>query len=249
VKSNSVPGLNLSRRRLAIIAGGAVAALVIGYFAGQVLIPAGKNLPAQTSSAAQGATTSGAAGTTGAAGAGAGASATTPASGTTAGSGLSASTGAPDSHAPLTAFADRAGGFRMAYPRGWTRLQSKDAGVRLLASGPNGASLLVRLATLGVAVNGKTLDQVEALTTAKLKAQRGLQIVAGPKLLSINNLPGFLFIYSFVDPTTGRSAAHSQITLFSGKRMYTLVYQTAAAATLVTLAPLFDQVTDTFHAT
>jgi hypothetical protein len=249
VKSNSVPGLNLSRRRLAIIAGGAVAALVVGYFAGQVLIPPSNNLPAQTTPASQGTATSGAAGATGAAGVGTGATATTPAGGTTAGSGLSASTGAPNSHAPLTAFTDRAGGFQMSYPQGWTRLTSKDAGVRLLVSGSDGASLLVRLATLGVTVDGKTLDEVEALTTAKLKAQHGLEIVAGPKLLSINNLPGFLFIYSFVDPTTSRKAAHSQITLFSGKRMYTLVYQTAAAATLVTLAPLFDQVTDTFHAT
>jgi hypothetical protein len=239
--------VNLSRRRLAIIAGGAVAALVVGYFAGQVLIPPSNNAPAPTSTASQGAT-SGAAGTTGAAGVGPGAATTTPAGGTTAGSGLTASPGAPDSHAPLTAFTDRVGGFKMSYPQGWTRLASKDIGVRLLASGPSGASLLVRLATLGVTVDGKTLDQIEALTTAKLKGQRGLQIVAGPKLLSVNNLPGFLFIYSFVDPTTGQKSAHSQITLFSGKRMYTLVYQTAAAATLVTLAPLFDQVTDTFHA-
>jgi hypothetical protein len=136
----------------------------------------------------------------------------------------------------------------MSYPQGWVRLSSKDAGVRLLARGPGGASLLVRLATLGVTVDGRTLAEVEALTGQKLRAQHGVSIVAGPKLLSINNLPGFLFIYSFVDPTTQQRSAHSQITLFSGKRMYTLVYQTAAAASLVTLAPLFDQVTDTFHA-
>jgi hypothetical protein len=137
----------------------------------------------------------------------------------------------------------------MSYPAGWTRLtSSKDAGVRLLATGPDGASLLVRLATLGVTVDGRTLAELEGLTGTKLKAQRGVQIVAGPKLLSINNLPGFLYIYTFVDPQTQQRAAHSQITLFSGKRMYTLVYQAAAAASLVKLAPLFDQVTDTFHA-
>ncbi len=107
----------------------------------------------------------------------------------------------------------------------------------------------MRLATLGVTVDGRTLATLEALTGTKLKAQPGVSIVAGPKLLSINNLPGFLYIYTFVDPATHQRAAHSQITLFSGKRMYTLVYQAAAAASLVKLAPLFDQVTDTFHAT
>ncbi|HEX3873683.1 MAG TPA: hypothetical protein VHW26_06030, partial [Solirubrobacteraceae bacterium] len=177
---------------------------------------------------------------------------TTPATGTTSSGGgaaaASASNGPPDSHAPLTRFNDRTAGFHMSYPTGWTRLTSKDAGVRLLASGPNGASLLVRLATLGVNVTGRTLDELEALTGRKLKAEKGVEIVAGPKLLSINNLPGYLYIYSFTDPTTQQKAAHSQITLFSGKRMYTLVYQTAQAATLVRLAPLFDQVTDTFHA-
>lgn len=239
--------MNLSRRRIAIGATAAVAALVVGYLAGQILIPSHSS-PTPVSTASQGATPAGATG----AGTTAGAGASTPATGaTTSGGGGAASAsanGAPDSHAPLTAFTDRAGGFYMSYPKGWTRLTSKDAGVRLLASGPDGASLLVRLATLGVTVNGRTLDEVEALTGQKLRAQQGVTIVAGPKLLSVNNLPGFLYIYSFIDPATHAKSAHSQITLFSGKRMYTLVYQTAAAATLVRLAPLFDQVTDTFHA-
>jgi len=224
--------VNLSRRRLALIAGGAVAALVVGYFGGRLIVPGAPSIPA-TSTAGQGATSTGVSGS----------------AGTTGGSGLSTSPGAPNSHAPLTAFTDQAAGFQMAYPTGWTRLtKSKDAGVRLLATGPDGASLLVRLATLGVTVDGRTLAELEALTGTKLKGQSGVQIVAGPKLLSVNNLPGFLYIYSFTDPVTHQRAAHSQITLFSGKRMYTLVYQTAAAATLVRLAPLFDQVTDTFHA-
>lgn len=228
--SKTVLGVNLSRRRLALIAGGAVAALLVGYFAGRLIIPASPSVPAATSPT-QGATS------------GAGAA------GTTAASGLTASPGAPNSHAPLTAFSDRAAGFQISYPTGWTRLaRSKDAGVRLLTTGPDGASLLVRLATLGVPIDGRGLAELDALTGTKLKAQAGVQIVAGPKLLSVNNLPGFLYIYSFVDPATKQRAAHSQITLFSGKRMYTLVYQTAAAATLVRLAPLFDQVTDTFHA-
>jgi hypothetical protein len=242
--------VNLSRRRIAIGATAAVAALLIGYLAGKVLIP-GHSGPTTITTASQGATPAGASGNGATAGAGAIAPAGTGTGATTAGGGQAASAsanGAPDSHAPLTAFTDRAGGFYMSYPTGWTRLTSKDAGVRLLASGPNGASLLVRRATLGVTVDGRALDEVEALTGQKLRAEKGLTIVAGPKLLSINNLPGFLYIYSFIDPTTHTTSAHSQITLFSGKRMYTLVYQTAAAAMLVRLAPLFDQVTDTFHA-
>jgi hypothetical protein len=242
--------VNLSRRRIAIGATAAVAALLVGFLAGKVLIP-GHATPTPVNLPAQGTTSAGATGAGTTAGAGAGTS--TPATGatTTSGGGQAASAsvnGAPDSHAPLTAFTDRVAGFNMAYPKGWTRLSSKDAGVRLLASGPDGASLLVRLATLGVNVTGRTLDEVEALTGRGLRAEKGLSIVAGPKLLSVNNLPGFLYIYSFTDPKTHAKSAHSQITLFSGKRMYTLVYQTAAAATLVRLAPLFDQVTDTFHA-
>ena len=230
--SKSVLGVNLSRRRLALVAGGAVAALLVGYLAGQLLIPT-HNLPVPATTPSQGVT-----GAT-----------TTPATGTTAPAvGPTSSTGAPNSHAPLTAFNDAAGGFHMSYPQGWVRLSSKDTGVRLLASGPGGASLLVRRATLGVSISGRTLDEIEALTGTKLKAEAGVEIVAGPKLLSINNLPGFLYIYSFTDPAAHQRAAHSQITLFSGKRMYTLVYQTATASALVRLAPLFDQVTDTFHA-
>jgi hypothetical protein len=228
---------------------------VVGYFAGQLLIPPSHSTPAPVSTTPAGAT-----GGAGAAAAGTGATGTgtptsttsTPATGATAGGsaagGPSSSTGAPNSHAPLTAFTDRAGGFYMSYPKGWTRLTSSDAGVRLLASGPDGASLLVRLATLGVTISGKTLDELATLTTSQLRAEHGVEIVAGPRLLSVNSLPGFLIIYSYIDPTTKQRAAHSQITLFSGKRMYTLVYQADPAASLITLAPLFDQVTDTFHA-
>jgi hypothetical protein len=261
VTAKSVPGVKFSRRRIAIGAAAAVAALVVGYLAGQVLIPPSHNTPAPASTAPQGATVAGTGGATGATGAVTPAvGATAPATGTTASgtgatgssgggqSAAAASNGPPDSHAPLIAFTDRTAGFRMSYPKGWTRLTSKDAGVRLLASGPDGASLLVRLATLGVKISGRTLDELEALTGKQLTAQKGVTIVAGPKLLSINNLPGYLYIYSYTDPTTHLKAAHSQITLFLGKRMYTLVYQTAQAATLVKLAPLFDQVTDTFHA-
>jgi hypothetical protein len=252
--------VTFSRRRIAIIATGAVAALVVGYLAGQILIPQTHNPPPIS----QNITGGGSSGATGGAGLAPTTATTPPASTTTTpatatttpatgatspgAGGLTSSTGAPNSHAPLTAFSDRVGGFSMSYPKGWTRLSSTDAGVRLLASGPDGASMLVRLATLGVSVDGRTLDELEAATGQFLQHKAGVTIVAGPKLLSINNLPGYLYIYSFVDPSTHEKSAHSQIVLFSGKRMYTLVYQTAQAAALVTLAPLFDQVTDTFHA-
>jgi hypothetical protein len=120
--------------------------------------------------------------------------------------------------------------------------------VRLLLRGSGGASLLVRLATLGVNVTGKTLAQLELATDVTLRAESGVEIVAGPRLLSVNNLPGYLYIYSYIDSTSHQRSAHSQIVLFSGKRMYTLVYQTAQAAELVKQAALFDQITDTFHA-
>jgi hypothetical protein len=236
--------------------------LVVGYGAGKLLIPPSNNVPAVAggvgatgaSSPAVGATAPAVGATAPAVGATAPAvgSTTTPSTGATiaggGGAAAAATNGPPDSHVPLTAFSDKVGGFYMSYPKGWTRLSSKDTGVRLLLRGTSGASLLVRLATLGVNVSGKTLAQLELATDVTLRAESGVEIVAGPRLLSVNNLPGYLYIYSYIDPTSHERSAHSQIVLFSGKRMYTLVYQTEQAAELVKQAPLFDQITDTFHA-
>jgi hypothetical protein len=148
---------------------------------------------------------------------------------------------------PSVFFTDRRTGIHLAYPRAWTRLRSGDPTVALLVSSRDGASLEVRGVQLSQPITGPRLAAIRDATGLLIKGRRQVQIVAGPRLLADNGLPGFLYLYTFYDPVSRQRVGHSQISLFSGKRMYTLVFQTARATDLTRFAMLFDKITASFH--
>ncbi|MGI8801828.1 MAG: hypothetical protein ACR2KV_06590 [Solirubrobacteraceae bacterium] len=139
--------------------------------------------------------------------------------------------------------------FRISYPRAWSRLGSTDPTAPLLLSSYDGVSLQVRALKLSQPVDGPRLAVLRDATGALIRRRPGVHIIAGPRLLASSNLPGFLYIYDFPDPLSHQRVAHSQITLFSGRRMYTLIFQTARAGDLPRFAMLFDKITASFRAT
>jgi hypothetical protein len=154
----------------------------------------------------------------------------------------------PPTSLPTVSFADRRTGIRLAYPRTWTRLPSHDPTVPLLVSSRDGASLQVRGVQLSQTITGPRLAVIRDATGLLIKARPQVKIIAGPRLLADNGLPGFLYIYTFYDPISRQRVGHSQISLFSGRRMYTLVFQTARETGLTRFAMLFDKITASFHA-
>ncbi|HEU0317962.1 MAG TPA: hypothetical protein VFR49_11575, partial [Solirubrobacteraceae bacterium] len=154
----------------------------------------------------------------------------------------------PPTSLPSVSFADRRTGIRLAYPRTWTRLPAHDPTVPLLVSSRDGASLEVRGVQLAQPITGPRLAAIRDATGLLIKARPQVKIIAGPRLLADNGLPGFLYIYTFYDPISRQRVGHSQISLFSGRRMYTLVFQTARESGLTRFAMLFDKITASFHA-
>ncbi len=267
--------ITLSRRRLAFIAVAAVAALIVGYLAAQVASPghshaASPAAPAHPSPAAATPTTTKApSAPAGTAPAPAPSTPAGPATGTPpaapgTSAGTAARTPAPAPATPASAAAgpgrvlptslpevtarDPRTGIRVSYPRVWSRLSTKDPTVRFLLSSRDGASLEIRALDLAKPITGPRLAAIRDATGLLIVARPQVHIVAGPRLLAVAGLPGFLYIYSFYDPASHRRVGHSQIALFSGRRMYTLVFQTAVAADLTKFALLFDKITASFRA-
>lgn len=138
-------------------------------------------------------------------------------------------------------FRDASAGLSIAYPSNWRRVPPPDAQVRLLAE-RDGASVLVRTASLGIDVDPGSLGAARRLTDRLLRAAGELKRLRRPALVTLGGLPGYLYLYTFRDPATGRRAAQAHYFLFRGKTMITVLFKAVPADRFSGLAPLFDQI-------
>jgi hypothetical protein len=148
---------------------------------------------------------------------------------------------------------DPGGAFTVAYPPSWRRLATDNPHFVLLAEGPNGASFQVAKTTLTAPVDATNLRAAEKLTTRVVKQGPGVKLLVmkyrQPEEVSLGGLPGLLYLYTFVDPTTGETGAHAHYFLFDGKTLITLVFQTLPSNNFLALTHLFARIASTFHAT
>ena len=106
--------------------------------------------------------------------------------------------------------------------------------------------------TLTVPVNATNLASAERLTSRIVSGGPGVKLLKlhyrQPAAVTVGGFPGLLYLYTFVDPTTGETGAHAHYFLFDGKTMITLVFQSLPSNNFVSLAPLFDRIAGTIHA-
>ena len=134
----------------------------------------------------------------------------------------------------------------ISYPRRWHKLPSPDGQVRLLAAG-GGASLLVRVASLGIKVKPESLRSAKHLTDRLVKAAKNAKLLRPAQQVELGGLPGYLYLYTFRDLGTGKRGAHAHYFLFRGEDMITLVFQALPSNTFAGLVPLFDRIARTFR--
>lgn len=149
----------------------------------------------------------------------------------------------------FTQYRDPSGMFAGSYPSSWRRLApaSNESGVVLLAQSTNGASLLVRKTPIGAAVTLTNLGAARKLTDSVVFSDKSAKLLNPPQAVTLGGLPGYLYLYTFQDPT-GIGGAHAHYFLFDGTTMITLVFQAMPANSIVAMAPLFDRIAKTFHA-
>jgi hypothetical protein len=146
-----------------------------------------------------------------------------------------------------TTFKDPAGLFQIGYPHNWKQLSTTNPQFVLLVQGPHGASYQVAKTTLTAPVNGSNLAAATKLTSTVVKSGNHVSLLRPAQAVSLGGLPGILYLYLFIDPTTGEHGAHAQYFLFDGKTMLSLVFQSLPSNNFRTLAPLFDRISSTFH--
>lgn len=145
-------------------------------------------------------------------------------------------------------FRDPQAGLSLSYPRRWRKLPSADGQVKLLVAG-GGASLLVRIAELGVRVKPDSLASARKLTNRLVKATKNAKLLRPAQRVELGGLPGYLYLYTFKDLGSGQRGAHAHYFLFRGSNMITLVFQALPSTAFSGLVPLFDRIARTFRGT
>jgi hypothetical protein len=161
----------------------------------------------------------------------------------------------PSAHAPkatkpsdLVAFQDPAGTLAGSYPSSWHRLLSPDPQVVVIAASNDGASFQVRKTPLDAQVSAANLGAVKKLTDQVVRSGKRVTYLRQPQRVTLAGLPGYLYLYTFDDTSTGQRGAHAHYFLVQGTTMVTLVFQALPADRMLSLAPLFDRIAATFRA-
>lgn len=143
-------------------------------------------------------------------------------------------------------FRDPQAGVALSYPAGWTRLQPTDPEVALLAASDRGASLLVRVAPRDTTGSGQ-VPPADQLTEKVASSNDSVHLVTEPKRIRLGGLPGYFYFYTFTDPISGATGAHSHFFLFGQDRMVVLVFQALPARHFQDAAATFDRITASFR--
>jgi hypothetical protein len=150
--------------------------------------------------------------------------------------------------ADFVEFRSEQGGFALSHPKSWKRLESSDPQVALIAANQQQASsFLVRVVQLDAAVNQQNLAAAKKLTDQIVKSNETVKLLAEPKKIELAGLPGYFYFYSFEDPVTKQTGAHSHFFVFDGNKMITIVFQSIPMERFPQVAPTFDKVTSSFR--
>lgn len=148
-------------------------------------------------------------------------------------------------------FRDDKTGWAISYPKGWNRLEPKDADVALVVSEKSaeqntGGSILARALTLAAPVTDANLATAKQVTDGIVTGD-GIKHITEPTVIHQAGLPGYFYFYSFKDPASGQEGVHSHYFLFKGSTMISFVFQALPKDDFQRLANLYDAVIGSFR--
>jgi hypothetical protein len=165
----------------------------------------------------------------------------------------------PASTVALKTFRDREAGISISYPTSWVEIENnsgqkltddENTHIRLVA-GPSRqeAALKVRVRPLArEIINSQTSKEQLAATQSELDG-----LIAGPnvkvlqrRVLSVNGMVTWFYLYQFIDAASGTEGAHSHYFLFDGAKMNVIVMEALPRSKFTKLAPVFDQILQSF---
>jgi hypothetical protein len=154
---------------------------------------------------------------------------------------------APAQPAELVESRNDPAGFALSYPKAWVRATAPNPQIVLVAAEHDpaqnqGGSILVRVTPLDAPVGKAQLGEARKATDAIVSSSDGVALKAEPSETEQGGLPGLYYLYTFRDPVSGLSGAHSHYFLFKDKTMISVVFQALPQGDFSRLAPLFDRV-------
>lgn len=152
----------------------------------------------------------------------------------------------PAPPAGFVEFRDERVGFAVSYPKEWKVLEVPgDPQISLLTALNERDSFMVRVVPLGVQIGPKELPGMTSITNDLVTSGEGVKVITGPEQVQVGGLPGYFYLYTFVDG--GQKGAHSHYFLFKGDAMITLVFQAIPEDQFQQRASVFDQIANSFR--
>ena len=150
--------------------------------------------------------------------------------------------------AQLTSFKDDATGFSVRYPKAWAKVESNDPSIPLILSFGNRDAMHVRLDYTEVPTNAANIGNIKAFTDGVVGRNQTAKVLQ-QRQVAVDNMPGYYYLYTFVDEETGAEGVHAHYFLFRGRKMYSVVLQALPSEGFSGLAPAFDQVIESIKTT
>jgi hypothetical protein len=140
-------------------------------------------------------------------------------------------------------------GITMTYPATWTRLQSRDPQVLLVAALSPSTSLSLRASKSQLKdVTARTLPVVKELTDDLVGADKRASLLTAAEPIEVGGLPGYRYRYTY--PTKdGGTGAHVHYFLFKHDLLLQLVFQALPARALTQVEPAFDRIAGSLKST
>jgi hypothetical protein len=150
---------------------------------------------------------------------------------------------------PPTQFASAAVGITMTYPSTWTRLQSRDPQVLLVAALSPSTSLSLRASKSQLKdVTAQTLPVVKQFTDDLVAADKRATLLTAAEPIEVGGLPGYRYRYTYTTKDGG-TGAHVHYFLFKHDLLLQLVFQALPARALSQVEPTFDRIAGSLKST
>ncbi|HEY2763999.1 MAG TPA: hypothetical protein VGJ13_08310 [Pseudonocardiaceae bacterium] len=147
----------------------------------------------------------------------------------------------------LTEYRNDQAGIALSYPSTWAQLRAKDPQVLLVASEGTEGTFQLRAVQLPTVVNQQQLPAAKQLTDQIVGANKTAQMLTEPKQITLGGLPGYWYLYTFKDESSGQEGAHSHFFIFKDKTMLSFVFESIPSSKFKDTAPNFDQIAASFH--
>ncbi|HUR17886.1 MAG TPA: hypothetical protein VMZ51_02980 [Acidimicrobiales bacterium] len=151
-------------------------------------------------------------------------------------------------------FRDKNTGFTIKYPNKWKRAERADPEIRLLVRDEGLDSLLVRVARTAAPFPADlTGDEAKQVADVVLKRETfAPERILREQAVNVNGAPGYYYLYTFDEEVKTDSGTqkvqgvHAHYIVFSGRRVFVLVFQALPTANFDKLAATFDAMAESF---